>query len=318
MLIISKDEIKEFYSMKECMEAVKDAFSLFSQGKVDVPLRTQIQNEEGTGTYLCMPAYCKEYDASCVKVINTFPENIQKNIPTINAQVLVMNTETGVIDGMVDGTYVTQLRTGAASGVAFELLGKENCEIGALIGTGGQAATQLEAMLEAKNLKEVRVADLDIERAEAFVEKMKPELSQYKTEAIDNADLIITVTPSKKPVFDAKKVKAGATISGVGSFQPDMQEIPSELLQRASKIYFDSEEAVLSEAGDLLIPLEKGEITKEKFTGDIGQVINHTIKGRENDEEIIFFKTVGIAAQDLMTTQSIFNKAKANGIKAAN
>ncbi|SHE56515.1 ornithine cyclodeaminase [Atopostipes suicloacalis DSM 15692] len=326
MLIISKDEIKEFYSMKECMEAVKDAFSLFSQGKVDVPLRTQIQNEEGTGTYLCMPAYCKEYDASCVKVINMFPENVQKDIPSINAQVLVMNTETGVIDGMVDGTYVTQLRTGAASGVAFEMLGKENCEIGALIGTGGQAATQLEAMLEAKNLKEVRVADLDIERAEAFVEKMKLELSQYKTEifavssgneAIDNADLIITVTPSKKPVFDAKKVKAGATISGVGSFQPDMQEIPSELLQRASKIYFDSEEAVLSEAGDLLIPLEKGEVTKEKFTGDIGQVINHTIKGRENNEEIIFFKTVGIAAQDLMTTQSIFNKAKTVGTKTS-
>src|SRR5699024_3953393 len=194
-------------------------------------------------------------------------------------------------------------RTGAASGVAFEMLGKENCEIGALIGTGGQAATQLEAMLEAKNLKEVRVADLDIERAEAFVKKMKSELSHYKTEivavsngneAIDNADLIITVTHSKKPVYDAKKVKAGATISGVGSFQPDMQEIRSELLQRASKIYFDSEEAVLSEAGDLLIPLEKGEVTKEKFTGDIGQVINHTIKGRENNEEIIFFKTVGI------------------------
>src|SRR5699024_5101164 len=129
-------------------------------------------------------------------------------------------------------------------------------------------------------------------------------------EAIDNADLITTVTPSKKPVFDGKKIKAGATVSGVGSYQPEMQEIPSELLQRVSKIYFDSEEAVLSEAGDLLIPLSKGEITKEKFVGDIGQLINHDIRGRENDEEIIFFKTVGIAAQDLMTSKSIFDKVQ--------
>lgn len=230
-----------------------------------------------------------------------------------------MNTETGAVDGIVDGSYVTQLRTGAASGIAFELLAKKECAIGAVIGTGGQAATQLEAMIVARDLQEVRVSDLDFDRAQQFVSTMKKSLSKYETEiiavktseeAIDDADLIIAVTPSKKPVFDGTKVKAGATVSGVGSYQPDMQEIPSELLQRASKIYFDSEEAVLTEAGDLLIPLAKKEITKEKFIGDIGQVINGKIIGREDDEEIIFFKTVGIAAQDLMTAKSIFDKLK--------
>jgi len=319
LLIISKDEIKKVYTMKECMQAVKDAFSLFSQGKVKAPLRTQIKNEEGTGSYLCMPAYCKEYDASCVKVLNMFPENIQKGIPTINAQVLIMNTETGTVDGLLDGNYTTQLRTGAASGIAFKLLAKKNCAIGAVIGTGGQAATQLEAMIVAKDLREVRVSDLDFERAKKFVETMKSSLSEYSTdiiavksanEAIDDADVIITVTSSKKPVFDETRVKEGATISGVGSYQTDMQEIPPKLLRRASKIYFDSEEAVLSEAGDLLIPLENKEITKENFMGDIGQVINHEIVGRESDEEIIFFETVGIAAQDLMTSKSIFDKVQ--------
>lgn len=319
MLIISKKEIEDVYSMKECMQAVKDAFSLFSQGKVRAPLRTQIKNEEGTGTYLCMPAYCKEYDASCVKVLNMFPENIQKDLPTINAQVLIMNTDTGSVDGLIDGNYTTQLRTGAASGIAFELLAKKSCAIGAVIGTGGQAATQLEAMIVAKSLTEVRVSDLDFERAKEFVEIMKNFLSEYSTdiiavksanEAIDNADVIITVTSSKKPVFDGTKVKKGATISAVGSYQPDMQETPPELLQRASKIYFDSKEAVLSEAGDLLVPLENEEITKKNFMGDIGQVINQKIVGRENEEEIIFFETVGIAAQDLMTSKSIFDKVQ--------
>jgi len=321
VLNVSEKDIKNYYSMEECMDAVEDAFRLFSQGKVEVPLRTQIRNEEGTGTYLCMPAYCQEYDASCVKVLNMFPGNVEKGLPTINAQILVMNTETGVIDGLVDGTYVTQLRTGAASGVAFRLLAKKNCEIGALIGTGGQAATQLEAMLTAKELKEVRVYDLDFERAQNFAESMRKSLAKFPTEiiavadaneAIDNADLITTVTSSTQAVFDGNKVKAGATISGVGSYQPHMQEIPVELLQRASKIYFDSQEAVLAEAGDLLVPLDKGEITKDKFTGDIGQLASNDLVGRENDEEIILFETVGIAAQDLMTAKSIFTKVQEN------
>jgi len=321
VLNISEKDIKEYYSMEECMEAVQDAFRLFSQGKVEVPLRTQIKNEEGTGTYLCMPAYCQEYDASCVKVLNMFPGNVEKGLPTINAQILVMDTETGVINGLVDGTYVTQLRTGAASGVAFRLLAKKDCEIGALIGTGGQAATQLEAMLTAKELKEVRVYDLDFERAQNFAKSMRKSLTKFPTEivavadaneAIDNADLITTVTSSTQAVFDGNKVKAGATISGVGSYQPHMQEIPVELLQRASKIYFDSQEAVLAEAGDLLVPLDKKEITKDKFTGDIGQLASNDLVGRENDEEIILFETVGIAAQDLMTAKSIFTKVQGN------
>lgn len=317
VLTISKEEIQKNYTMEDCMNAVRDAFRLFSQKKVTVPLRTQIKNEAGTGTYLCMPAYCEDYDVSCVKVLNMFPENIEKGLPTINAQVLVMNTQTGIVDGILDGNYVTQLRTGAASGIAFETLAKKDCDIGAVIGTGGQAATQLEAMLIARDLKEVRVSDLDFDRAKAFVTTMKNNLKKYQTkivavesadEAICEADLIITVTPSKRPVFDGKKVKAGATISGVGSYQPDMQEIPVDCLKRTSKIYFDSKDAVLAEAGDLLIPLENGEITDEKFKGDIGQVLNKEIGGRENDQEIIFFKTVGIAAQDLMTSKSIFDK----------
>lgn len=317
MQFISKEDIEKFYTMSDCLKAVRDAFSLFSEGKVDVPLRTQINNKEGTGTYLCMPAYSKEYDASCVKILNMFPGNLAKGIPSINAQILVMNTQTGMIYATLDGTYVTQLRTGAASGIAFDLLAKERCEFGALIGTGGQAAAQLEAMLEVRDLKEVRVTSLNFEHTKKFVLEMSNNFSKYNTkiiavetsdEAIIDADLIIAVTSSKIPVFDGAKVKLGATVSGVGSYQSDMQEIPFELLQRASKIYFDSEEAVLSEAGDLLIPLKKGEITNEKFVGDIGDLINKKIIGRESNKEIIFFKTVGIAAQDLTTSKSIVEK----------
>ena len=151
---------------------------------------------------------------------------------------------------------------------------------------------------------------------------MNEELKDYGTqilpaatsdEAISDADLIITVTPASSPVFDGSKVKAGATVSCVGSYQPHMQEMDPVILERASKIYFDSEEAVLSEAGDILIPLADGTITKDDFTGDIGEVLMGTVGGRENDEEIIVFKTVGIGAQDLVTAQKIYERAlKAN------
>ena len=125
MLLLSKDMIQKFFSLRESIGAVKEAFMLFSKEKVQVPLRTQIVTEDGKGTFLCMPSYCAEEEVACVKVLNMFPENIQKGIPSINAQILIMDTETGMIQGILDGSYVTQLRTGAASGAALDILAKK-------------------------------------------------------------------------------------------------------------------------------------------------------------------------------------------------
>jgi ornithine cyclodeaminase len=323
MLLLSKEDIKRVFSMKDAIEADKDAFRIFSEGKSNVPLRTQISAPNAGGTFLFMPAYIEELNCAGLKVVNIFPKNIDKGIPSAPAQVLLIDGSTGVIIAILDGTYVTQLRTGAASGAAFDLLARKDCKKGALIGTGGQAATQLEAMIVARNLEEVKVYDLNLERTKAFVIKMKEELVKYGTkiiavetsdEAIEDADLIVTVTPSLKPVFDGSKVKKGATVSCVGSYQPNMQEMDPVILTRASKIYFDSEEAVLSESGDILIPLQDGTITKNDFTGDLGEVVLGTVIGRENEDEIIVFKTVGIGTQDLVTAKYIYDKATVQGI----
>ncbi|BDR58935.1 ornithine cyclodeaminase family protein [Xylocopilactobacillus apicola] len=321
MLLLNKSTIQNFYSIDDCMHAVTEAFRLFSDGKVNVPLRTQIVKSDNKSTFLCMPAFCEKNNSASVKVLNMFPDNISRGLASINAQVLNIDAETGAINCLMDGNYVTQLRTGAASGVAFKFLAKQNCHKGALIGAGGQAATQLEAMLIARDLDEVQVSDYDFKRAKDFADQMNEELAKYRTkivavssanEAVSEADLIISVTTSKTPVYDGSLVKAGATVSGVGSYQPQMQETPLELLQRAAKIYFDSKEAVLAEAGDLLQPLQKNQITQTNFIGELGKVISGELTGRSNDEEIIFFKTVGIAAQDLMTAKSIYEKARAN------
>lgn len=323
MLLLSREDIKKVFTIKDAIEADKKAFQLVVEGKCNAPLRTNIQAPKYEGCFLFMPAYVEEMDTASLKIINIFPQNIDNGLPSSPAQVLLIDGKTGIVNSVLDGTYVTQLRTGAASGAAFDVLAKKDARIGALIGTGGQAATQLEAMMAARKLDEVRVFDLNLERTKEFAAQMQEELQAYGTkimavatsdEAIDNADLLITVTPSSKPVFDGTKIKAGCTVSCVGAYQHHMQEMDPRILTRASKIYFDSEEMVLSESGDILIPLEDGTITKDDFTGDIGKVIKGELVGRENDEEIIVFETVGVATQDLITAKEIYEKAVKAGV----
>ena len=323
MLLLKKADIKKVFTMRDAIEADKEAFQIFVEGRSIVPLRTKIPSAQREGNMLFMPGYIPDLDYPGIKIVSVFPENSKKNKPVTPATVLLLDGETGEVCSILDGTYVTQLRTGAASGAAIDLLAKKECRKGAIIGTGGQAATQLEAMVEARNLEEVYIYDLDIEKTNKFVETMNEELKSYDTkfiaakssdEAIEDADIIITVTTSKKPVFDGNKVKKGATISGVGSYLPILQEIDPVALTRASKIFFESTEAVLSESGDILTPLADKVITEDDFTGELGQVIKGELPGRENDDEIIVFKTVGIAVQDVITARRIYEKALDQGV----
>lgn len=323
MLLLNKENIKSIYNMKDAIESVKEAFSLYSKDKCANPLRTNIQVEKHKGALLFMPSYVEDTNYAALKVINIYPKNIELGLPTSYAQVILIDASTGDIVSLLDGNYLTQLRTGAASGACFDVLARKDAKIGALIGTGGQAVTQLEAMLNVRDLDMVKIYDSSESRLNKFVEDMKREFGSFRTEivaakssddAIENADLLITVTPSPKPVFDGSKCKKGITISCIGSYQPHMQEMDPEILKRASKIYFDSKSAVMEEAGDILIPLREGIIKEDDITGELGQVINGKLVGRENDDEIIVFKTVGIGVQDLTTARSIYESAVENDI----
>ncbi len=318
MLLLSKKDIKEVFSMRDAIEANKLAYILTHEKKCETPLRTVISEAKNDGTFLFMPAYSEELDSAGIKIVNVFPNNIKYSLPTIPSQVLLFSGKTGECEAILDGTYLTQLRTGASSGLAFDVLGIKEAKIGALIGTGSQAECQLEAMLTVRKLEEVRIFSRNFENCEKFVAEMSEKFSSFGTKlihaessdsAVSEADLIILVTPSKKPVFDASKLKKGVTISCIGSYQPHMQELDPKVFKLKPKIYFDSEEAVLSESGDILIPLESGELSKDDFSSDIVEVLNGSNKGRENDEEIIIFKSVGIGSQDLTCAKKIFDKA---------
>ena len=321
MLLLNKDEIRKVFSMHDAIEADKECYKAFSEGKFDVPLRAVINGSEGN--FLFMPAYSEEMKAAGLKIVNIMPGNPAKGLPASIGQVLLIDGETGIVKAMMDGTYITALRTAAASGAAFDLFGLESASEGAMIGTGSQAMCQLEAMLSGRNLKEVRIAARNFEKTKAFAEQAAHELGHYGAEiipvedpddAVRGADLITLVTVSATPVCSAENFKPGAVISAVGAYTYDMQELDPAVFEKCGKIYFDSETAVLSESGDILRPLDEGTLRKEQFTGDIGDFILGKIPGRESDDEIIVFENVGIGALDLYTAQKVFDKATEAGI----
>ncbi len=323
MLALTRADIMRTFSMKDAIEAVKLAFSMYSSGKSIVPLRTNINVPPAHGQSLFMPAYCEDMNSLGIKIVSIFPENAEKNKITVPATMILLDASTGEVCCLLDGTYLTQLRTGAATGVACDILARKDAKIGALIGTGGQASAQLEAMLTSRPLEVLKIAGLNYNKTIAFAESMRKLYGhvgtkiiavEHPNEAVIGADIITVVTSSKIPVFDGSLVKKGALINGVGSYTPSMQEIDEVAVCTSSSIFVDSMEAIFAEAGDLLIPIEKGLIGKEKISGEIGEVLSGKLKGRNSEDDIIIFKTVGIAIQDIITADAIYKRACSLGI----
>ena len=320
ILILKESDISSMITMKDIIEADKEALSIYSSQKSNIPLRSNLNVPEFNGQCLFMNGYAAPAKALGVKIVSVYPDNINKNIPSVPATMVLVNAETGMVNSLIDGTYLTRLRTGAISGLATDILARKDSKIFALFGTGGQAITQLEAVLTVRNIEEVRVFDISKERAEEFAKKMSDKFgkkfnvkifaAESSDAAIDNADIITTVTTSKKPVFDANKVKKNVHINGVGSYTPEMQEIPGDILVKANKIFVDTRDGAINESGDLINPIKDGLIKKEKINGELGEVINGVIKGRENDDEMTFFKTTGSAVLDLVAAQKIYEMAK--------
>ena len=318
MLLLTKHDIESIFNMQNAIDSDKTAFKLFSQNKSVVPLRTNIDIPKFSGQSLFMPAYVEDIDSIGIKIVSVFPKNVEKGMPSVPAKMILMDGKTGDVCCIMDGTYLTQLRTGAGSGAATDILAVVDAKSGALIGTGGQAECQLEAMLTVRKLESVKVFDMNLERAVEFCTRMSQKFVKFGTEisvaktigeAIENADIITTVTTSKIPVIDGKYVKKGAHINAVGSYTPVMQEIDEYTIKNADGVFVDSKEAVLSESGDLIIPINKGIIDKSRIDGEIGEVLLGTIKGRKNDKEITIYKTVGIAVMDVVTAYDIYNCA---------
>ena len=318
--ILRQNDIEDIFSMKDAVKASKDALEIYSKGESHVPLRTvlDVKNQDAESIY--MPGYAEGADALGVKIVSVFPNNSEKGLNTVPATMILVDEETGEVSSLMDGTYLTQLRTGAVAGAATDILARKDSKTFAIIGTGGQAPSQIEAVLSVRDIETVKVYNRKFEKAEEFAKEMTEKFGEkYNTkilaakspeEAVKNADIITTVTTAKKPVFDGKYIKKGAHINAVGAFKPDMQEIDEHTLTHADKVYVDTREGVLNECGDFIIPMKDNKFKEEDITGELGEVITKKVLGRENDDEITLFDTTGSGILDIVTARRIYASAK--------
>ncbi len=318
VLMLSADDVEKAAPMAEAIAVVKAALAQLSTGKAVVPLRIQLPVEPHGGNTLFMPAYLSESDALGVKVVSVFPRNLGKGIPTISAIIIAMDATTGCPVAIIDGAYLTALRTGAASGVATELLARKDAEVAAVFGAGAQARTQLLAVCEVRDIKRALVFARTREKVEVYVEEMRGKghipqdlhVASSPVEAVREADVICTATTASIPVFDGNDLRSGSHINAIGAFTPQMQEVDEVTIKRADKIVVDSRKACLAEAGDIIIPLRKGFITEDDIHAELGEVATGLRPGREGDGEITYFKSVGNAVQDMAVALQVLKKAR--------
>ncbi len=320
--ILSGNDVRQVLTMAEAIAAVKKAYIQISEGKAIMPPRTSIFIKKREGRTLFMPAYLTTSGAFGAKIASIFPGNHEKNLPNIHAMMIIIDEETGCPVLVMDGIYLTALRTGAASGLATDLMARTEARVVSIIGAGTQARTQLEAVCTVRSIEKVWVYDSVSERAAAYVKKMKAYgrplphdifVAESPSQAIRESDIICTTTTSYKPVFNDSDLKVGVHINGIGSYTPEMQEIPSETVVR-SKIIVDSRSACLTEAGDLIIPLKESLITKDHIHGEIGEIAAGEVTGRESEDEVTIFKSVGLAVQDVAVAELIRHKAEKLGL----
>ncbi len=306
----SAEDIKRKLPMENAIEAMKKAFSLLSAGNINVPLRMNIEIPEYNGVVLLMPIYAPEMKRIGLKFLSIFDDNPSKRIPAIQALVFLMNAENGKPLALMDGSYLTALRTGAASGAATDLLARKDPKVVAIFGAGVQGRTQLEAVCSVRSIEKAFIFDLNSERSQKYAGEMSNELSidvivSTSQKVLKQADIICTATSSKVPVFDDENLKPGVHINAIGAYQPTDREIPSETVIR-SKLFVDHKESCLAEAGDILIPIKENRITEGHILGELGDVISGVKKGRTSEDDLTIFKSVGNAIQDLVAANEVF------------
>ena len=302
--------------MPEAVEAMKEAFAELSTGRATAPQRLVLPVEPAGGSTLLKPALTRS--GLGAKLVSVFPGNRSRGLPTVSGLMVLLDRDTGVPTALCDGTFLTAWRTGAASGAATDLLARQNVRTAALFGCGAQARTQALAIDAVRRLETIRVFARTASAVEDFCAEMQPRLRARLValtsprQAIDGAEVICTATSSSSPVFDGRTLGPGVHINGVGSFTAEMQEVDAETVGR-SRVFVDSRSAALAEAGDLVTAARAGRTTPTEWT-ELGEVAAGTRPGRRSSQEITFFKSVGVAVQDVVALVRALEGARRLGL----
>ncbi|MCC6190024.1 MAG: ornithine cyclodeaminase [Anaerolineales bacterium] len=302
LTLLSAADLRAALPMREAVAAMRAAFAELSSGRAAVPLRVALPVPPAEGLALFMPAYVPSSGLGA-KIVSVFPRNPSLGKPIINGLVVVLDAATGEPLALCDGTFLTAWRTGAGSGAATDLLARPEARVGAVLGCGAQARTQAVAIDTVRALEVIRVYAPTRAHVEHFVVEVQPEVrarlapAASAEAAVRGADVICVATTSAQPVLAGDWLAPGAHVNGVGSYTTQMQEVDAATVGRA-RIFVDARAAALAEAGDLVIPMRAGLTRPEDWT-ELGEVAAGQKPGRQAPGEITFFKSVGVAVQDV-------------------
>lgn len=301
MKIVEAAEVRQRLTMPACIDLMRTSLRELEAGSYTQPLRS-IALLPGGEKFGFMPAYLG--DCFGAKVLSAFPQNAGTEYPSHIGYVLLFESTHGSFLGMADASVITEIRTGAVSGVATDLLARPDAHRLAIIGAGAQGRSHLAAMMAVRDIRSVAVYDQNAQAARRYCEEMAAQFGIPVTaadsprEAVDGADIVCTVTPSREPYLEADWIAPGTHINAVGAFTPTTREVTSALVAKA-KLYADQVEAMRKECGEYLVPLQEGLIGPDHIVGSLGDVLLGRAPGRSNEEEITLFDALGLAVEDV-------------------
>jgi alanine dehydrogenase len=317
-LLLTEADVRDLLPLSDLIGAMERALSAFSNGEVTQPVRTALQAGARRNFFGVMPAYLASPAALGIKLVTVFNENTARGLPTHLATILLLDPETGALEVIMDGRYITEVRTAAVSAVAATRLARKDAAILTVLGSGVQARSHIELLARVCRLREIRVWSPTPAHLNQFISdaasitSVPIHAAANAEEAVRGADVIALVTSSNTPVIQDAWVSPGALVISVGACRPDTREMDPSLVARA-RLFVDSRAAALVEAGDIVQGIREGRWSETHIAGELGEVILGRTPGRIAADDIVIFKSLGLAVEDVAAAQLALTHAKEQG-----
>ncbi len=320
--ILSENDVRSVLCMADAIDIQARAFTLLADGRSIEGLRGFALSEQPPGVAIFNPSFLKEGGGYGVKVVSDFYDNDSHGVPRMTALVTLFDGATGRPRTVMEGGYLTDVRTGAGTALAARFLARKDSRVVVVIGAGRVARNQLEALCLEHAIERVVVVTRSRKRGEAFVDRMRGagdggprdiRLVDDRARAVGEADIVVCATTSRDPVFSGTSLRRGAFIVGAGAHAPDMREVDTETIRRAGKRVIDSRRDCLHNAGDLMIPSREGALDLDSVV-EIADLVAERAQGRESAEEVTYYKSMGVPIQDLVTAQFVEQRAIDRGM----
>jgi ornithine cyclodeaminase len=314
LIVLSQRDIVELLPMKDCIEVMARALGALARGESQVPLRTMMRMPTGQDIFALMPAYVGGPPAVGAKIISVFFGNHGTEFDSHQGAVLLFNAQNGSLEAVLDATSITSIRTAAVSAVATRLLAREDADDLAIIGSGVQARQHLEAISLVRKIDRIRIWSRNKANARALRDRHAPTAEVFDTaeEAVRDASIVCVATSATEPVVRGDWISPGAHLNVVGSATPKAREVDTALVKR-SRLFVDSRLSALKEPGDIIIPLEEGEITPEHIVAEIGELVAGMKAAKRQPSDITLFKSLGLAVEDIASAQFVHARAMERG-----